>query len=91
LVEDGLASFRIFLTIIFLALVWARGAAILEARFRLEADFAESGWIRMMIFDGGGAFLLKRTMGATGKNLKVEPSSFLGSGPSSCYGENKWN
>jgi hypothetical protein len=33
-----------------------------------------------MTFDGGGAFLPKRAMGATGKNLKVEPSSFLGSG-----------
>jgi hypothetical protein len=38
-----------------------------------------------MAFDGGGAFLAKRVMGATGENLKVEPSSFLGSGPSSCY------
>jgi hypothetical protein len=62
-----------------------------EARFRLEADFAESGWIRIMAFDGGGAFLPKRTTGATGKNLKVEPSSFLGSGPSSCCRENKQN
>jgi hypothetical protein len=62
-----------------------------EARFLLEADFAESGWIRMMTFDEGGAFLPKRTTGATGKNLKEEPSSFLGSGPSSCCKENKWN
>jgi hypothetical protein len=40
-----------------------------------------------MTFDKGGAFLPKRTMGATGENLKVEPSSFLGSGPSSCFRE----
>jgi hypothetical protein len=64
---------------------------MLEARFRLEADFVESGWIRMMTFDGGGAFLPKKTIGATGKNLKVEPSSFLGSGPSSCCREHKRN
>jgi hypothetical protein len=43
----------------------------------------------MILFDGGGAFLPKSTMGATGENWKVEPSSFLGSGPSSCYRENK--
>jgi hypothetical protein len=61
-----------------------------EVRFHLEANFAESGWIHMMTFDGGGAFLPKRTTGATGKNLKVEPSSFLGSGPSSYCRENKW-
>jgi hypothetical protein len=90
-VEDGPASFRIFLAVIFLALVWARGAAMLEVRFRLGVDFAEPGWIRMMAFDGGGAFLSKRTTGATGENKKMEPSSLLGSGPSSCCRENKWN
>jgi hypothetical protein len=57
----------------------------------MEADFAESGWIRIMTFDRGGASLPKRTTGATGENLKVEPSSFLGSGPSCCYRENKQN
>jgi hypothetical protein len=57
----------------------------------LEADFAESGWIRIMTFDRRGAFLPKRATGATGKNLKVEPSSFLGNRPSSCCRENKWN
>jgi hypothetical protein len=36
----------------------------------------------MMDFDGGSAFLLKTTTGATGENVKEEPSSFLGSGPS---------
>jgi hypothetical protein len=70
-VADALASLQIFLTIIFLALVWARGAA--------------------MAFDGGGAFVPKRTMGAIGENWKVEPSSFLGSGPSSCCRKRKWN
>jgi hypothetical protein len=64
---------------------------MLETHCRLEADFEESGWIRIMTFDGGGAFLPKRATGATGKNLKVEPSSFLGSGPSSCCRENKQN
>jgi hypothetical protein len=45
----------------------------------------------MIPFDGGGAFLPKRTTGATGENWKVEPSSFLGSEPSSCYRESKWD
>jgi hypothetical protein len=64
---------------------------MLEVHFRLEDGFPEPGWIRMMTFDGGGAFLPKRTMGATGENWKVEPSSFLGFRPSSCYRKNKWN
>jgi hypothetical protein len=62
-----------------------------ETHFHLEADFVESGWIRIMTFDRGGAFLPKRTTGATGENSKVESSSFLGSGPSSCCRENKQN
>jgi hypothetical protein len=45
----------------------------------------------MIPFDGGGAFLPKRTMVATGENWKVEPSSFLGSRPSSYCRKNKWN
>jgi hypothetical protein len=55
----------------------------------LEADFVESGWIYIMTFDRGGVSLPKRTIGATGENLKVEPSSFLGSRPSSCHREKK--
>jgi hypothetical protein len=31
----------------------------------------------MMPFEGGGAFLPKRTLGATGGNWKLDPSSFL--------------
>jgi hypothetical protein len=38
----------------------------------------------MMPFEGGGAFLPKSTIGATGRNRKLDPSSFLGFGPSSC-------
>jgi hypothetical protein len=37
-----------------------------------------------MLFEGGGAFLPKRTIGATGKKQKGDPSLFIGSGPSSC-------
>jgi hypothetical protein len=37
----------------------------------------------MMLFEGGGAFLLKRTTGAIGENRKGDPSSFVGSRPSS--------
>jgi hypothetical protein len=62
-----------------------------EYRFRLGVDFMELGWIRMMAFDGGGAFLPERTTRATDENCKVEPSSFLGSEPSSCYKKTKWN
>jgi hypothetical protein len=88
-VEDGPASLRIFMTIIFLALVWARGAAMSEDNFRLGVDFAEPGRICIMAFDGGGAFLSKRTTGTIGENWKMKPSSFLGSGPSSCCRKNK--
>jgi hypothetical protein len=42
--EDGSASFRIFLVIIFLTLVWAWGAAVLGTRLRLEADLEGLGW-----------------------------------------------
>jgi hypothetical protein len=42
-----------------------------KAHFRLEAGFAESGWIRMMTFDGRGAFLPKRTTGATGASYSA--------------------
>jgi hypothetical protein len=38
-----------------------------------------------MLFEGGGAFLPKRTTGATGKKQKGDPSSFIGSGPFSYY------
>jgi hypothetical protein len=55
----------------------------------LGVSFAVLGWIRMMPFEGGGAFLLKRTTGATGKNWKLDPSSFLGSGASFCYKRSK--
>jgi hypothetical protein len=37
----------------------------------------------MMLFEGGGAFLPKRRSGAIGENWKLDPSSFLGSRPSS--------
>jgi hypothetical protein len=42
-IEDGPASFRVFLTVIFFAFMWARGAATLETHFRLKADFAKPG------------------------------------------------
>jgi hypothetical protein len=67
------------------------GEAISEDRFRLGVSFVVPGWIWMIPFDGGGAFLPKGTTGATGENWKVEPSSFLGSGPSSCCRKSKWN
>jgi hypothetical protein len=40
--EDGSTSFRSFLVIVFLALVWARGAAVFKARLHLEADLEGS-------------------------------------------------
>jgi hypothetical protein len=45
----------------------------------------------MILFEGGGAFLPKRTTGAIGENWKTDPSSFLGSRPSSCYRKSKWS
>jgi hypothetical protein len=45
----------------------------------------------MISFEGGGAFLPKSTTGAIGENRKTDPSSFLGSRPSSCCRKRKWN
>jgi hypothetical protein len=67
------------------------GAAASEDRFRVGVNFAVPGWIRMIPFDGRGAFLPKRTTRATGENWKGVPSSFLGSGPSSCCRKSKWS
>jgi hypothetical protein len=50
----------------------------------LEADFGEIGWLCITTFFKGGEFLQKRTTGAGGRNLKGEPSSCTGSGPSCC-------
>jgi hypothetical protein len=44
------------------------------------------GWICITLFKGGGAFLPKRTTGATARKQKGDPSSFIGSGPSSRCG-----
>jgi hypothetical protein len=60
------------------------GATASEDRFRLGVSLAVLGWICIMLFEGGGAFLPKRTTGATGKKQKGDPSSFIGSGPFSC-------
>jgi hypothetical protein len=87
--EDGATSFRIFLTRIFRILAQARGATASEDCFRLGVSFAVLGWICMMLFEGGGTFLPKRTTGAIGKKKKGDPSSFVGSGPSSCYRNRK--
>jgi hypothetical protein len=83
--EDGAASFRIFLMRTFLVLARAWGATASEDRFGLGVSLAVLGCICIMLFKGGGAFLPKRTTGATGKKQKGEPSSFVGSGPFSCY------
>jgi hypothetical protein len=63
--EDDLTSFWTFLVVTLLALTWARGTAPWGTRFYLEADFEESGWLSSMIINMGGAFLHKRTTGAT--------------------------
>jgi hypothetical protein len=60
------------------------GATASEDRFRLGVSLAVLGWICIMLFEEGGAFLPKRTTGAIGKKQKGDPSSFIGSGPSSC-------
>jgi hypothetical protein len=81
--EDGAVPFRTFLTRIFLVLAQTRGAAASESRFRLGVNLAVLGWICITLFEGGGAFLPKRTTGATARKQKSDPSSFSGSGPSS--------
>jgi hypothetical protein len=53
----------------------------------LGADFSEIGWLCITTFFKGGELLQKRTTGAGGRNLKGEPSSGTGSGPSCCYKE----
>jgi hypothetical protein len=62
--EDGAVSFRTFLTRTFLVLARARRAIASEDCLRLGVSFAVLGWICMMLFEGGGAFLPKRTTGA---------------------------
>jgi hypothetical protein len=62
-------------------------AANSDVALLLEADFGEIGWFCITTFFKGGEFLQKRTTGAGGKNLKGEPSSFVGSGPSCCCKE----
>jgi hypothetical protein len=89
--EDGAVSFRTFLTRTFLVLARARGAAASEDCFRLGVNFAVLGWICMMLFEGGGAFLPKRATGAIGEKRKGDPSSFVSSGPSSCCRNGKRN
>jgi hypothetical protein len=44
-----------------------------------------------MLFEGGGAFLPKRTTGVIGEKRKGDPSSFVGSGPSSCCRNERQN
>ncbi|KAK1605605.1 hypothetical protein QYE76_029278 [Lolium multiflorum] len=73
-----------FLTTV-LALIEARGAAGPEDTLFLEADSGEIGWLCITTFFKDGEFLQKRTTGAGGRNLKGEPSSCTGSGPSCCW------
>jgi hypothetical protein len=72
-----------FLTVV-LALTEARGAAGPGISLLLEADCDGIGWLCIKTLLKGGEFLQKRTTGAGGRNLKREPSSLIGSGPSCC-------
>jgi hypothetical protein len=81
--EDGPTSFWTFLVVTLLALTWAEGAVAWGIRFRLEADFDESGWLSNMIFDMGEAFLQKGTTRAIGR-LEKERSSYSSFGSSCC-------
>jgi hypothetical protein len=65
--ECGMTYFWILFVVTLLTLTWARGAAAWKTRFHLRADFERSGWRSSIIFDIGGAFLQKRTTGATGR------------------------
>jgi hypothetical protein len=77
-VEDGPTSFRIFLAIIFLTLVWALGATVSEDHFRLGVNFVVLGWICMMPFEGGGAFFAKKNHRGNWRKLEVRSVIVLG-------------
>jgi hypothetical protein len=87
----GAWRFKVFLAATFLtavlALTEARGAAGPEESLLLGADFIGIGWLCITTFLKGGEFLQKRTTGAGGRNLKGDPSSLTGSGPSCCCKE----
>jgi hypothetical protein len=87
----GFLPFKVFLAATFLtvvlALTEARGAAGPEESLLLGADFIGIGWLCITTFLKGGEFLQKRTTGAGGRNLKGDPSSLTGSGPSCCCKE----
>jgi hypothetical protein len=88
---EGLRRLKVFLAATFLTavlvLLGTREAADPEVALLLEADFGEIGWFCITTFFKGGEFLQKRTTGAGGRNSKLEPSSFVGSGPSCCCKE----
>jgi hypothetical protein len=65
--EGSTTAFWTLFVVTLLALTWARRAAVWRARFRLRADFEQSGWRFSIIFDIGGAFLQKMTTGAAGR------------------------
>jgi hypothetical protein len=87
----GFLPFKVFLAATFLtvvlALTEARGAAGPEESLLLGADFIGIGWLCITTFLKDGEFLQKRTTGAGGRNLKGDPSSLTGSGPSCCCKE----
>jgi hypothetical protein len=89
----GLWRFRVFLAATFLtavlALTEARGAADLVDTLLFEADLGVIGWLCITTFFKDGEILQKRTTGAVGRNLKGEPSSPTGSGPTCCCKEMK--
>jgi hypothetical protein len=58
-----------------------------EESLLLGADFIGIGWLCITTFLKDGEFLQKRTTGAGGRNLKGDPSSLTGSGPSCCCKE----
>src|SRR3954471_9526098 len=88
---EGLRRLKVFLAATFLTtvlvLVGTREAADPEAAWFLEADLGDIGLFCITTFFKGGEFLQKRTIGAGGRNSKLEPSSFVGSGPSCCCKE----
>src|SRR3954462_4946324 len=88
---EGLRRLKVFLAATFLTtvlvLVGTREAADPEAVWFLEADLGDIGWVCITTFFKGGEFLQKRTTGAGGRNSKLEPSSFVGAGPSCCCKE----
>jgi hypothetical protein len=76
--EGGTISFWTLFVVTLLTLTWARGAAVWRTHFCLRANFEQSGWRFSTIFNIGGAFLQKRSIGPPGdERMKAHHAQVL--------------